>query len=106
MIAKLEWHEGEFPPPNGFIVTNLNYPVKGIVNFYNGRGTAGQWVKGGNYVLSWTSWSGHKFVANQMRLLLFIFAYNLANFVRRLGLPESKKTWAMTSVQTKLIKTG
>ena len=80
--------------------------MKGIVNFYDGRGTAGQWVKGGNYVLSWTSWSCHKFVANQMRLLLSIFAYNLANFVRRLGLPESNKTWFMTSVQTKLIKTG
>ena len=41
-----------------------------------------------------------------MRLLLFIFAYNLANFVRRLWVPESNKTWSVTSVQTKLIKTG
>ncbi len=56
--------------------------------------------------MNWTRLSCHKFVANQMRLLLFIFAYNLANFVRRLGLPESNKTWSMTSVQTKLIKTG
>ena len=105
MIAKVEWHEGEFPP-KGFIVTNLSYPLKGIVNFNKGRGTAGQWIKEGNYVLNWTRWSCHKFVANQMRLLLFIFAYNPANFVRRLGLPESNKTWSMTSVQTKLIKTG
>ena len=80
--------------------------MKGIVNFNKGRGKAGQWIKGGNYVLSWTRWSCHKFVADQMRLLLFIFACNLANFVRRLGLPESNKTWSMTSVQTKLIKTG
>ena len=91
MIAKVEWHEGEFPP-KGFIVTNLSYPVKGIVNFYNGCCTAGQWIKEENYVPNCTSWPCHKFVANQMRLLLFIFAYNLANFVRRLGLPESNKT--------------
>ena len=80
--------------------------MKGIVNFNKGRGKAGQWIKGGNYVLSWTRWSCHKFVADQMRLLLFIFAYNLANFVRRLGLLESNKTWSTTGVQTKLIKTG
>ena len=80
--------------------------MKGIVNFYNGCGTAGQRIKEVNYILDWTRWPCHKFVANQMRLLLFIFAYNLANFVRRLGLPESNKTWSMTSVQTKLIKTG
>ena len=80
--------------------------MKGIVNFYNGHGTEGQWIKEGNYVLNRARWSRLKFVANQMRLLLFIFAYNLANFVRRLGFPESNKTWSMTSVQTKLIKTG
>ncbi len=91
MIAKVEWHEGEFPP-KGFIVTNLSYPLKGIVNFNKGHGTAGQWIKEGNYVLNRARWSRHKFVANQMRLLLFIFAYNLANFVRRLGFPESNKT--------------
>ena len=32
---------------------------------------------------------GHKFVANQVRLGLFIMAYNLGNFLRRLVLPES-----------------
>jgi len=40
VVAKVEWHQGELFPRVGFIVTNLNYPPKGIVRFYNGRGTA------------------------------------------------------------------
>ena len=87
----MEWHEVDFHP-KGFSVTNPSYPLKGIVNFNKGHGTAGQKIKEGNYVLNRARWSRLKFVANQMRLLLFIFAYNLANFVRRLGFPESNKT--------------
>ena len=106
VIAKVEWHQGELFPRVGFIVTNLNYPPKGITKFYNGRGTAEQWIKEGKYALNWTRLSCHKFVANQVRLSLFILAYNLGNFFRRLALPEAIKRWSLTSVQTRLIKTG
>ena len=41
-----------------------------------------------------------------MRLALFVLAYNLGNFLRRLALPESMKHWSLTSLQTRLIKTG
>ena len=71
-------------PRVGFIVTNLSYPTIGIVRFYNGRGTAEQWIKEGKHALNWTRLSCHKFVANQVRLGLFIMAYNLGNFLRRL----------------------
>ena len=63
-------------------------------------------VKEGKYALNWTRLSCHRFVANQVRLQLFILAYNLGNFVRRLALPESIKRWSLTSIQTRLIKTG
>ena len=106
VVAKVEWHQGELFPRVGFIVTNLSYPTKGIVSFYNGRGTAEQWIKEGKYALNWTRLSCHRFVANQVRLCLFILAYNLGNFVRRLALPESLKRWSLTSVQTRLIKIG
>ncbi|MDA1349251.1 MAG: transposase, partial [Chloroflexi bacterium] len=106
VVAKVEWHQGELFPRVGFIVTNLSYPVKGIVNFYNGRATAEQWIKEGKYALNWTRLSCHKFVANQVRLGLFILAYNLGNFFRRLALPEAIKRWSLTSIQTRLIKTG
>ena len=87
-------------------MTNLSYPPKGIVRFYNGRGTAEQWIKEGKYALNRTRLSCHKFMANQVRLGLFILAYNLGNFVRRLALPEAMKRWSLTSLQTRLIKTG
>ena len=106
VVAKVEWHQGELFPRVGFIVTNLSYPTKGLVSFYNGRGTAEQWIKEGEYALNWTRLSCHKFVANQVRLWLFILAYNLGNFFRRLALPEAIKSWSLTSIQTRLIKIG
>ena len=75
VVAKVEWHQGELFPRVGFIVTNLSY----LVRFYNGRGTAEQWIKEGKYALNWTRLSCH-FVANQVRLVL-------GNFMRRLVLP-------------------
>ena len=50
--------------------------------------------------------SCHRFVANQVRLALFVLAYNLGNFLRRLALPEAVKDWSWRSLQVKLIKTG
>jgi Transposase DDE domain group 1 len=83
-----------------------SYPARGIVPFYNGKGTAEQWLNEGKYALDWTWLSCHKFVANQVRLWLFVLAYNLGNLMRRLALPEAIKHWTLTSLQTRLIKTG
>ena len=41
-----------------------------------------------------------------MRLQLFVLAYNLGNFLRRLGLPKAIKDWSLRSLQVKLIKIG
>jgi hypothetical protein len=77
-----------------------------VVNFYNGRETAEQWIKKGKYALNWTRLSCHRFVSNQVRLQLFILPYNLGNFLRRLGLPKAIKDWSLRSIQVKLIKMG
>ena len=42
----------------------------------------------------------------QVRLWLFILAYNLGNFLRRLYLPKAIKHWSLRSLQVKLIKIG
>ena len=47
VVAKVEWHQGELYPRVGFIVTNLTRPNARVVKFYNGRGTAEQWIKEG-----------------------------------------------------------
>ena len=41
-----------------------------------------------------------------MRLALFVFAYNLDNFLRRLVLPQKIKHWSLRTLLTKLIKIG
>ena len=41
-----------------------------------------------------------------MRLQLHALAYNLANFMRTLALPEAVKHWSLTSLKEKLIKIG
>ena len=106
VVAKVEWHRGELFPRVGFIVTNMTAGPEGVVRFYNGRGTAEQWIKEGKYALNWTRLSCHRFVANRVRLSLFILAYNLGNFLRRLCLPKAVRHWSLRSVQVKLIKPG
>ena len=50
-----------------------------VVKFYNGRGTAEQ---------------------------LHALAYNLANFMRTLALPEEVEQWSLTTLREKLVKIG
>jgi hypothetical protein len=106
VVAKVEWHEGELFPRVGFIVTNLWIAEDRVVRFYNGRGTAEQWIKEGKQAIKWTRLSCRRFAANQVRLQLFVLAYNLANFVRRLALPQSIRKWSLTTLREKLIKIG
>ena len=106
-------HLGELFPRVGFVVTNQ--PTAGRRNPRLQRAGHSRAVdKGGKYALHWTRLSWHKFVGNQMRLWLFVLAYNcivglpnlLGNFMRRLTLPESVKHWSLRSVLIKLIKMG
>ncbi|MBI4199398.1 MAG: transposase, partial [Chloroflexi bacterium] len=45
----------------------------------------------GKYALNWTRLSCRRFVANQVRLGIFVLAYNLGNLLRRLALPKAIK---------------
>ncbi len=56
--------------------------------------------------MHWTRLSCQRFVPNQVRLALFVLAYNLGNFLRRLVLPRKIKHWSLRSLLTKLIKIG
>jgi len=106
VVAKIEHHKGELFPRVGFIVTNLRRKHWKVVKFYNGRGTAEQWIKEGKNAVKWTRLSCHDFADNQVRLQLFALAYNLGNFLRRLGLPPAVKHWSLTTLREKLIKIG
>lgn len=106
VVAKVEWHPGELYPRVGFIVTNLSRPTERVVAFYNRRGTCEQWIKEGKNAIKWTRLSCCSFAANAVRLQLHALAYNLANFMRTLALPEAVAPWSLTSLREKLIKIG
>ena len=106
VVAKVEWHQGELYPRVGFIVTNLKRPAERVSKFYNGRGTAEQWIREGKYALRWTRLSAHSFRHNAVRLQLHALAYNLANFLRSLVLPQEVEQWSLTTLREKLVKIG
>ena len=106
IVAKVEHHQGELFPRVGFIVTNMSLPSRSVVRFYNKRGTAEQWIKEGKQATHWTRLSCHRFRANEVRLQLSVLAYNLGNLWRRLRLPPRIKSWSLTSLQHRLMKTG
>ena len=106
VVAKIQWHAGELFARVGFIVTNRTDPAKGVVRFYNGRGTCEQWIKEGKYAVEWMRLSCHQFKDNAVRLALFVLAYNLGNFLRRLALPKKMAQWSLTTLREKLVKIG
>ena len=106
VVAKIEWHRGELFPRVGYLVTNLSWRSKNRVKFYNGRGTAEEWIKEGKNAVKWTKLSCRTFRDNQARLQLFALAYNRGNFLRRLALPKPVRHWSLTTLREKLIKIG
>jgi hypothetical protein len=45
VVVKVKWHREELLLCVGFILTNLSAKPARVVHFYNGRGTAEQWIK-------------------------------------------------------------
>ena len=74
--------------------------------FYNRRGTAEQHIKEGKNAIKWTRLSCSRFRHNAVRLQLHALAYNLANFMRTLALPEAVEQWSLTTLLAKLVKIG
>jgi hypothetical protein len=67
----------------------------------NKRGLCEQYIKEGKRTLTWT-----RFSSNQVRLALFVLAYNMGNFMRRFALPSEVSHWSLSSIQLKLVKIG
>jgi hypothetical protein len=76
------------------------------VRFYNKQGTAEQWIKEGKQAVKMTRLSCPRFRSNEVRLWLSLIAYNLGDLWRRLALPKGIKSWSLTSLQQRLVKTG
>src|SRR3954468_20016000 len=57
-------------------------------------------------MLCWTRLSCRTFRDNAVRLQLFALAYNLANFLRSLALPNETAHWSLTTLREKLVNIG
>jgi hypothetical protein len=57
-------------------------------------------------VLRWTRLSCRAFRDNAVRLQLFALAYNLANLLRSLALPNKVAQWSLTTLRERLVKIG
>src|ERR1700723_575819 len=67
---------------------------------------AEQWIMEGKTAVKWTRLSYHDFVDNQVRLHLFVLAYNLGKFLQQAVLPQAVRHWTLTTLREKLIKIG
>jgi hypothetical protein len=81
-------------------------PAERVVGFYHQRGTCEQWIKEGKNVMKWTRPPCCSFAANAVWLLFHALAYNLANFLRTLVLPETVAHWSLISLRERLVKIG
>ena len=61
--------------------------------------TCEQWIKESKGAIRWTRLSCRSFAANAVRLQLHALAYNLANVMRRLALPEAVAHWSLASLR-------
>ena len=106
IVAKVEWHPGELFSRVGFVVTNLPMDPDWIIHFYNQRGIAEQHFKEGKQAINWTRLSCKGMAKNEFRLQLHALAYYLGVLLQGADFPEEMADWSLTSLQTRLIKTG
>ena len=106
LIAKVERHPSELFPRVGFFVTNLPMEPDCIIRFYSQRGTAEQHIKEGKQAINWTRLSCKGMAQNEVRLQLHALAYDLGVLLQGTELPEEVADWSLTSLQTRLLKTG
>ena len=95
VVAKIEWHAGELFPRVGFIVTNLNKHSKNVVKFYNGRGTAEQWIKEGKNAVKWTKLSCRTFKDNQSSVATVCLGLQPGQLLAAAGLAEEVRHWSL-----------
>jgi hypothetical protein len=106
VVAKIEHHNGELFPGVGFIATNLQRPAPKVVKFYNGRGTAEQWIKEGKYAMKLDKVDLPRLCGQPSKVATICTGLQLGRFLRRLALPELMKRWSLETLLKKLIKLG
>ena len=75
-------------------VTNLNWEPEKVVEFYNQRGGAENYIKDFKYGYGWGKMLTDSFIANEVIFLITMLTYNLTKFYQYtlLGVHERDKT--------------
>lgn len=78
-----------------FFVTNLSgsFSPQAIVHSYQQRGTMENFIKEGKNGFGLDQMKSNDFLTNQIRMMLFLLAYNLMNWLRTLCFPSVRKVF-------------
>lgn len=97
---------GELFFTHGFFITNLGDVMspETIVQSYKQRGTMENYIKEAKNGFYMDRMSSHSFVANEVRMMLSLLAYNLINWLRTLCFPDGHRNMQIQTIRTKLIK--
>ncbi len=87
-------------------LTNLRRSAKRVVAFYNGRGTAEQWIKEGKHAVKWTRLTCTTFRANAVRLQTARAGLQPRQLPPHAGAPDGDRGWSLTSLREKVVKIG
>ncbi|MGJ9386264.1 transposase, partial [Salipaludibacillus sp. CF4.18] len=87
-----------------FVVTNMGVRPKLVMKFYQNRGTMENFIKEGKNGFAFDQLSSPDFYTNATKLQVSILAYNFANWLNRLCLPQKMKGKRIETMRTQLIK--
>ena len=107
VVAKVEWHRGELFPRVGFIVTNLSYPPKGDSPLLQWPGHGGAMDKRRQIRLELDPAFLPQVRGQPGETMAVRTGLQPGQLSAKAGLAGgSMKHWSLTSLQTRLIKTG
>jgi hypothetical protein len=93
-------------PNTRFVVTTRDDPPEALYSWYTARGETENWIKDLKTACFGDRLSCHRFLANQVRLLLHGAAYWLLDTLRRWLMQVGSKRLCLETVRLRLIKIG
>ena len=107
VVAKVEWHAGELYPARRL---HRHQPEaaarRGSFKFYNGRGTAEQWIKEGKNAVKWTKLSCQPSRTTRCGCSCSPWRTTWPTSCGTLALPKAVEHWTLTTLREKLVKIG
>ncbi len=97
---QLEFHGSKVTSDAGLLVYRELDDALGLTEMAGGLFQDGRTGKNGRHRMI------GQFRNNAVRLQLHVLAYDMANFLRTLALPEAVEHWSLTTLREKLIKIG